>query len=101
MIKTLALICMTILFSGCSQDSIVTPDLATKIDNILNIQTPKSTCKYPKLPIYSVPKIRKVPKSMTLEDAFKAQNRVNKILRFTCKKYERVAIETNKRYQGE
>jgi hypothetical protein len=87
------------LFSGCTKTPLINPSFSKEIEQMLSLKTPVQKCKFPKLPIFKVPKKRKIQKNMSIEDAFKEQNRVNNQLRLICRKYRRVVIETNKRYQ--
>jgi len=93
-----ALIYTTTLFSGCSEVGL---DTQTKKDiaELLDIKVKPCECKYPKLPIFKVPAKQKVPKGMSIEEAFYRQNAVNEQLRGVCAKYRRVAIVTNREYQ--
>jgi len=96
--RALFLISIIILFNGCSQ-RILHPELKKEISDLLSIKTITQECHYPTLPIYKTPSKTKVPKGMSLEDAFKECVKTNKQLRFINRKYRRVAVETNKRYQ--
>lgn len=99
--KTTLLSIFTItLFSGCANHSVANLNFINDIKNMLHMEQPLQKCVYPKLPVYKVPHMHKVPKGMSIEEAFKKQNRVNAQLRFICRKYRRVAIETNRRYQN-
>jgi len=97
--RILLLICITILFNGCTKQSVLNSEFTKELETMLSVKTVDKKCYYPRLPTYKVPPKKKVPKGMSIEDAFREQNRVNNKLRFICGKYRQVAIETNKRYQ--
>jgi len=95
--QTIILTFTIILFSGCGQ--ILHPDLTQEIDDLLSLKMIEKECKYVTLPTYKTPQKKRVPKGMSLEDAFKQCVRTNKKLRLINSKYRQVAIETNKRYK--
>ena len=90
---------MIILFSGCATQDKITDGFKDDIAEMLDIETPPAKCYYPKLPTYKVPLKKTIPKNMSIEDAFMAQNKVNDKLRFICMKYRKGNITVNKRYQ--
>lgn len=96
--RMVLLICISIFFEGCSKKCDV-PDISKQIETLLDFRPVKQECIYPRLPVFAVPPVQKIPEGMNIKEAFVEQNKVNKKLRRVCSKYRRVAIETNKRYQ--